>query len=249
MAFEKRLRLFAGPNGSGKSTIIKAIKEKGLNLGIYLNADDLEVKLRRDRFIDLNEYGLEDIAEEEFLSYINGHSLLAKARKSGFILDLHIANNRISKLVDGSNSYEASLIISFICNKLIERGKKFSFESVMSHPSKIGLLKKAFDHGYKNYLYFISTEDPAINISRVESRVAQGGHHVMPEKIVERYHRSLNLLPEIIPYCYRGYLFDNSGKKSVYILEINPQKEIDNTIFAVDEIPQWVQANLIDRLS
>lgn len=249
MSFEKRLRLFAGPNGSGKSTIIKAIKEKGFNIGIYLNADDLEIRLKRDKYIDLSECGLVNISEEELSAYIDEHSLMTKAHTSGFKIELHIDNNKIVKTSKTSNSYEASLIISFISNKLIENGKKFSFESVMSHSSKIEILQKAFKYGYKNYLYYISTEDPAINISRVASRVAQGGHNVKTEKIVQRYYNSLELLQEAIPYCYRGYLFDNSGKQSVFILEINPQRETDNTLFAVDEIPQWVQKYLIDKLS
>jgi len=50
----KRLRIFAGPNGSGKSTIINRIRsykvgdERSLDFGIYINADDIAVKLRSD---------------------------------------------------------------------------------------------------------------------------------------------------------------------------------------------------------
>lgn len=249
MGFEKRLRLFAGPNGSGKSTIIEGIKEKGYQMGIYLNADDLEIKLKRDGFVDLSEYGLENVTEKEFLSYVNKHSLVKKAHDSGSEINLHINNNRVINNSDNSNSYEASLIISFISNKLIEDGKKISFESVMSHSSKIEVLQKAFENGYKNYLYFISTEDPEINVSRVASRVEQGGHGVKTDKIIHRYYNSLEQLSEAIPYCYRVYLFDNSGKQAVFILEINPQKQADNTYFATDEIPQWVQKYLIDKLS
>jgi ABC-type cobalamin/Fe3+-siderophores transport system ATPase subunit len=43
---ELRLRVFAGPNGSGKSTIIKSVKNTGVNghpidFGYYINADDI----------------------------------------------------------------------------------------------------------------------------------------------------------------------------------------------------------------
>ncbi len=36
------MRVFAGPNGSGKTTIFKGIlEEEKIQLGIYINADDL----------------------------------------------------------------------------------------------------------------------------------------------------------------------------------------------------------------
>lgn len=74
--------------------------------------------------------------------------------------------------------------------------------------------------------YLRAQMDPEINRRRVEFRVAQGGHNVKKEKISQRYFNSLELLSEAIPYCYRGYLFDNSGDNSDFILEINPQKKL-----------------------
>ncbi|MFP5081296.1 hypothetical protein [Pedobacter sp. JCM 36344] len=51
-----RLRVFAGPNGSGKSTVIKRIRETEVNetfkldLGVYINADDIAQSLKTDMF-------------------------------------------------------------------------------------------------------------------------------------------------------------------------------------------------------
>ncbi len=59
----------------------------------------------------------------------------------------------------------------------------FTFETVMSHPDKIELLHKAQQSGFRTYLYYVATEDPEINISRVENRVSSGGHPVPREKI------------------------------------------------------------------
>ena len=39
---QKRLRIFVGQNGSGKSTIIKIVRELGVDLGVYINADDIK---------------------------------------------------------------------------------------------------------------------------------------------------------------------------------------------------------------
>lgn len=48
--------MFAGPNGSGKSTL-KRLLPKEL-LGVYLNPDDREKELRKNRKIDLRPHGL-----------------------------------------------------------------------------------------------------------------------------------------------------------------------------------------------
>ena len=45
--------------------------------------------------------------------------------------------------------------------------------------------------GFRTYLYFVATDDAAINADRVARRHAQGGHAVPAEKIVQRYGRSI----------------------------------------------------------
>lgn len=72
-------------------------------------------------------------------------------------------------------------------------------------------MRDASKAGFKVYLYFIATEDPAINIDRVDIRVKQGGHAVPADRITERYYRSLDLLPEAIDLAYHAFIFDNSG--------------------------------------
>ena len=50
-----RLRVFAGPNGSGKSTVIKSIREsqvseRSIDVGVYINADDIARALFEQKF-------------------------------------------------------------------------------------------------------------------------------------------------------------------------------------------------------
>ena len=87
----------------------------------------------------------------------------------------------------------------FIRFQLLAQNNTFTFETVLSHPSKLSFLQQARTLGYKNYLYFVCTVDPAINISRVAQRVALKGHDVPETKIVNRYYDSLALLPSLIP--------------------------------------------------
>ncbi|MEE4342266.1 hypothetical protein V2J66_11620 [Pseudomonas alliivorans] len=48
----------------------------------------------------------------------------------------------------------------------------------MSHPSKVEIMREARHRGYRTYLYFVSTENPEINVGRVAIRVREGGHPV-----------------------------------------------------------------------
>src|SRR5262249_30257746 len=61
--------------------------------------------------------------------------------------------------------------------------RSFSFETVMSHPSKVEVLHQARDAGFRIKLFFVSIDDPRTNIERVALRVAQGGHDVPIDRI------------------------------------------------------------------
>jgi len=53
----KRMRVFAGPNGSGKTTIIKNLQnEIQIPFGIYVNADDIEKTLLKNKAINFSDF-------------------------------------------------------------------------------------------------------------------------------------------------------------------------------------------------
>lgn len=176
----RRMRIFAGPNGSGKSTIISGIQQK-VRTGVYINADDIEKKCSQQKFLNLADYGLQSTTAH-FVQFLQQSTLLEKANREGYQIDITLSDNVIL-IGNATNSYEASLIAAYIRTLLLESGTTFSFETVMSHSSKLDTLKHAKEAGYKNYLYFIATEDPSINCARVEARVQKGGHSVNPQKI------------------------------------------------------------------
>lgn len=230
--------MFAGPNGSGKSTVFHQIKsETDLNLGIYLNADDIEKDLNKSNYLKLNSYNLALNVGDKFNEFISSHSLFSKAKKQGFIIDLKFEKGLIKTSENNINSYTASILTDFLRLELIKSGQKLSFETVMSHESKIKTLKFSSENKYRNYLYYISTENADINKFRVKERVENGGHAVPEKKIEERYFRSLSLLKKAIPFTYRTFIFDNSGSKSKLILDIFKAKTIT---FHSSSIPNWV---------
>ncbi len=96
--------------------------------------------------------------------------------------------------------------------------------------------QQAQKSGYRTYLYFIATQDPLINISRVKNRVKHGGHDVPQEKIISRYYKTLQNLSRAIKYTNRAYIFDNSSHQRTYLAEITDAKTIE---IKTPTIPQW----------
>ena len=114
----------------------------------------------------------------------------------------------------------------------------------MSHPKKIELLKNAQGEGFRNYLYFIATESPAINTARVQTRVIEGGHDVPHQKIIDRYYRTLDNLTAAIRVTNRAYIYDNSGAKATLIAEITNGKDIE---IKNSNIPVWVSKYVLNK--
>lgn len=92
----------------------------------------------------------------------------------------------------------------------IEAKEDFTFETVLSSNYKLDILRTAKEEGYFIKCIFVLTVNPWINVSRVEARVAAGGHGVDRNKIVERYHKSLGNIKELIRICDILHVYDNT---------------------------------------
>ncbi|MBQ8527950.1 MAG: zeta toxin family protein [Lachnospiraceae bacterium] len=105
---------------------------------------------------------------------------------------------------------EAALIADKMRYKAIENKQDFTFETVLSSHYKLDILEKAKKEGYFIKGIFVLTVDPYMNISRVSSRVAQGGHDVDEEKIISRYHKSLDNIKRLMEICDILHIYDNT---------------------------------------
>lgn len=236
-----RLRMFAGPNGSGKSTI-KEVLEPEL-LGVYINPDEIEKGIREAGFLDFSVFGLE-ATEEEVLPFFRESTFLRGEGLADNAAQLSFHGNRLCFGAVAVNAYFASVAADFIRHKLLDAGVTFTFETVMSSPDKVAFLKKAQERGFRTYLYYVATEDPDINVSRVENRVRAGGHPVPPGKIVSRYYRSLDQLADAVQYANRAYIFDNSSHEKVWVAEITDGEELE---LKSDFMPHWFKRALWDK--
>lgn len=225
--------MFAGPNGSGKSTIKEQIPAN--LIGIYINADEIEKEARTSGFVDLGQFGIATTLED-MQGFFTKHSLFQKAGLQEQAKLVGLDGQRVDFRAVQLNSYYASVISDFIRHGLLDQNISFTFETVMSFKDKVEFMQQAQAKGYRTYLYFVATESPDVNINRVANRVGDGGHNVAKEKIVERYYRSLALLPSAVAASDRAYVFDNSGAQSVLLAEITNGTDLQ---FHQEEIPEW----------
>jgi predicted ABC-type ATPase len=233
--------MFAGPNGSGKSTLKEVIRSE--MLGIYVNPDEIERDIRQNGFLDLSLYGI-DSGTLEMAPFFQQSSLLKAANLLEEAILIGYSSHNVDFTKVQVNSYYASVIADFLRQKLLQSNHSFTFETVMSSPDKVAFLQKAQQCGFRTYLYFVATEDPQINISRVHNRVSKGGHSVPIDKIVSRYYRSLELLLDAVRYSDRAYIFDNSEKELCWIAEITSGEILE---LKTDQLPQWFQNALWDK--
>ncbi len=95
-------------------------------------------------------------------------------------------------------------------NSYVETQNGFSFETVLSTPRNLDLLRRAKKQGYFIRGIFVLTTAPELNAARVFTRVLSGGHDVPEDKIRSRYEKSLANVPEFVALCDVCHIYDNT---------------------------------------
>lgn len=111
----------------------------------------------------------------------------------------------------GCDVMEAARLAEARREEQLRKKESFCFETVLSTDRNLKLLQRAKEAGFFIRCYYVLTADPQINVARVASRVAAGGHDVPADKIVDRYDRALELVHELVPVCDICHIYDNSG--------------------------------------
>jgi len=101
---------------------------------------------------------------------------------------------------------------------LLKEGSSIIFETVLSSVEKIDFILLAKKRGYFIRIFFVCTDSPTINASRIAQRVIQGGHDVPIPKIISRYSKSIANCAIIAAIVDRLYVYDNSRENKEPIL-------------------------------
>jgi predicted ABC-type ATPase len=137
---------------------------------------------------------------------------------------------------------QAAVLSTQMREDCIAEGKSLIFETVFSAPDKVDFVKRAKEKGYFVRLFFVSTESPTINASRIARRVMNGGHDVPISKIISRYSKSIANCCIVSKIVDRAYVYDNSIEFAEPTLLF---RVIDGT--SIKEYPtpiQWGQSML-----
>jgi predicted ABC-type ATPase len=130
----------------------------------------------------------------------------------------------------------------------LDRNEDFSFETVFSHISKVEFIQQAKAKGFVVRLFFVSTENSRLNVERVRYRVAHGGHDVPVEKIIARYRRAMNHLPEACRYVDEAVLFDNSGRTMRPVVHFVRSDREPPHFEIKTPLPVWTKAFLLQMV-
>lgn len=142
------------------------------------------------------------------------------------------------------NSPEAVINAAKYCEEWRERclseKRSLIFETVFSSAGKVEFVRRAIESGYFVRIFFISTESPTINASRIAQRVIKGGHDVPITKIISRYVKSIANCAEIADEVDRLYVYDNSvdGEEACPLFRL---KEGQIGKIYSDNIPAWAR--------
>lgn len=136
----------------------------------------------------------------------SGKSTITKMAK---VIEPYINADDI-KRTNYCTDLEAAQLAEKMREQAIANNKSFTFETVMSTDRNLKLLQKAKEKGYFIRCIYVLTADVNINILRVESREAIGGHGVPEDKIRSRYNKALKLIPELVDIADVMHIYDNS---------------------------------------
>lgn len=211
-----RFRVVAGPNGSGKTTLARRLAaDYAVNFYDVVNADDIFAEVRRTGRCAPR-------------MPVDGGALLKFALASSYGADVKnvfldgkvdVKDDCVLFAPEAVNSYSVALLAAFLQHEYIMERRSFSIETVFSHRSKVDALRDARASRFRTYLYFVATESPEINIARVETRAALGGHSVPADKVAARYPLSVANAAAALPHLSRAFFFDNSGETMRFFAE------------------------------
>ena len=200
----------------------------------YINADDFLRDLQSGTGINLGRFNL-SVTREQLRAALQ---TFGRIRSDHPFLDaMSVVDSIVTAPAESCDSYITATIADYVRAELLLAGSSFTFETVMSHPSKVEFFRRARDHGFKTYLYFVALESSDANRDRVHNRAELGGHDVPEDKIRDRYERSMQLLTSALEASYRAFLFDNSIQP-VWLAELTPKGTLELRV-GRESLPKW----------
>ena len=146
------------------------------------------------------------------------------------------------------NSPEAVMQAARYCEQqreaCIANRKSLIFETVLSSDGKVDFIRRAHEAGYFIRIFFVATNHPSINASRIAQRVLEGGHDVPITKIISRYQKSILNCKRVASLADHIYVYDNSVEDTEARLLFR-MSEGQLVKRYIGEIPLWAQSIIL----
>lgn len=118
-------------------------------------------------------------------------------------------------------------------------GRPLVVETTLAGHGVLRLMAVARRAGYRIELHYVAVESPDRALSRIRTRVAQGGHHVPEADVRRRFARSLARLPAAVELSDEARLYDNTDREQ-------PHREVailkGGTWWTAARLPGWARA-------
>ena len=102
----------------------------------------------------------------------------------------------------------------------VRKGESFAFETTLSGRVYARMIPEWRDSGYRVRLIFLELPDTKMAISRVKTRVAQGGHNVSSKVVRRRFDAGLRNFQDVYKHLVDKWeWYDNSGNTPQLISE------------------------------
>lgn len=116
----------------------------------------------------------------------------------------------------------------------IDRKVTFNQETTLATPTILRQLQKARESGYVTVLYYVGVENLRTAITRVDSRVAKGGHGIDHKLIEKRFEKLPQTLHNVLPLVDAAFFYDNTTKfRQIAFLRNNILMDYD------EDLPVW----------
>jgi predicted ABC-type ATPase len=99
-----------------------------------------------------------------------------------------------------------------LLERAIDERCEFALETTLGGATITGLLEKAMSSGIEVRIWYVALSSPELQIARVRSRVARGGHDIPEGDIRRRYDSSRENLVRLLPNLTELRVFDNSDE-------------------------------------
>ena len=143
----------------------------------------------------------------------------------------------------GCSAMDAALIAEETREYYLKLNEDFSFETVLSTDRNLNLMRRARERDYEITCLYVITNNPEINVARVNKRARLGGHDVPAKKVRDRYLRCVNLLPFLLSICNHLLIFDNTGEQESGEASVIVYAE-DGKIVEISPNAMWTESDI-----